>query len=272
MNLPNTVGDQDALVFEQGSNEGLYLATEAGVYYTDRARIAAFDPNAIPPVDPDDLNNSSGWVRLGGALPHCASRGMEANYNINRLRIGLYGRGVWEHHLHCPSELDQPESGAYLADEFVESRSSISSTALVPPGIKVKYRAGEQVHLTPGFRAQDGAVFHAFIHPCDAQGNSFQAKRGSPSPPVPIEQTETLASLRITPNPNAGLFTVSVGENAWVAGAKGSMTVFDTTGRQIHAQPITRSNTAMDMRGRSGLFVVLVQVGDEKRWGRVVVD
>lgn len=54
-------------------------------------------------------------------------------------------------------------------------KNDISSTAIVPSAIKVDYRAGTEVALQPGFHAQPGSSFHAFIHGCDAPGNSFKS-------------------------------------------------------------------------------------------------
>ncbi|MBK8531210.1 MAG: hypothetical protein IPL64_04880 [Flavobacteriales bacterium] len=76
MNLPNSYVDPDCLVSEQGSDGGLYISTTVGVYFTNNKRIAAF-PVAPPYPDADDMNNTSGWVRLGDGLPHAISRGME---------------------------------------------------------------------------------------------------------------------------------------------------------------------------------------------------
>ena len=165
MNLPNTFADKDCLVFEQGSDGGLYIGTDVGVYFTDNKRIAAFDP--LSPEDADDLSNTTGWVRLGGALPHVVSHGLEINYQVNRLRNGMNGRGVWEHGLRCPPDPeDRSETSVYTADAFVEARNDVGSDAVVPAGFKVSYRAGNSVHLTPGFHAQSASRFHALRSVC----------------------------------------------------------------------------------------------------------
>ena len=43
----------------------------------------------------------TGWASFGTELPHVTGQGLEINYPVNKIRIGTYGRGVWEHDLMC---------------------------------------------------------------------------------------------------------------------------------------------------------------------------
>jgi hypothetical protein len=51
----------------------------------------------------NELQNNSGneWVFVGTELPHTPSNGIEINYPSNTLRVGTWGRGVWELPLAC---------------------------------------------------------------------------------------------------------------------------------------------------------------------------
>ncbi|HPV86958.1 MAG TPA: DUF4388 domain-containing protein, partial [Caldisericia bacterium] len=66
------------------------------------------------------------------------------------------------------------ETGVYSADKFVEVLLAITSTATVNSGREVDYRSAYEITLNPGFRANPGSDFNAFIHRCNASGNSFK--------------------------------------------------------------------------------------------------
>lgn len=272
MNLPNVIVDLDGLVYEEGSDGGLYLATEVGTYFTNNKRIAAYDPNGAY-VDPDDLSNSSGWVRLGGALPHMNSRGLEINYNVNRIRTGLTGRGVWEHGLHCPPDLDLMETGTYSTGGFLEARASITSEAEIPSTLKVDYRGGTQVHLSPGFHAMEGSRFRAFIHPCNMPGNSFTPKNISLGGNTAAEETivgDLSRSLVLFPNPANGNLSVLCSDlsDESISGVQ----LFDVTGKQVFASRMVGKLKVLDVTSFTGLFTVVVDTDTARRVGRVVIQ
>lgn len=197
--LPNTGIGSEALVLERGSNGGIYVATDLGVYYTNN----------------EFLGNGTGWQLLGGNLPHRSCAGLEISYKANKIRAGISGRGVWEHDLWCPPEPDWNESSTYAANAFKEAINDITSTAIVPASLEVTYRAGNQVRLLPGFHAEQGSAFHAFIHPCDRSGNSFKAlpiHAAAPSAEESRPATQRHSALWIQPNPNQGQFSVRLDE------------------------------------------------------------
>lgn len=155
-----------------------------------------------------------------------STSGLEINYQINRIRIGTVGRGVWEHDLHCPPELDIVLSGTNTGDSFVEARASISSNATVSTGQRVNYRGGTEVHLSAGFHAAEGAQFHAFIHPCDTEGNSFRPKSLAPSIDL-VAQAPDLSfndtGLLLYPNPATTTLTIRTSRSClvvWVPPAR----------------------------------------------------
>ncbi|MBK8580808.1 MAG: hypothetical protein IPL86_02910 [Flavobacteriales bacterium] len=99
------------------------------------------------------------------------------------------------------------ESGTYGADRYLEAMQNITSEAIVPTGLDLKYRAGEEVRLTPGFHAEPGTRFHAFIHPADAPGNSFHPKAmQAGAPEAEIENESVDVGMELYPNPANGSF------------------------------------------------------------------
>ncbi len=80
-NLPNTTTLKDCLEIDKGSYRGIYLFTQYGMFYTNNDLLAeGFDC----------------WRKLGKGLPHTRGGNLEINYACNKLRAGLFGRGVWE--------------------------------------------------------------------------------------------------------------------------------------------------------------------------------
>lgn len=199
--LPNTGVGSEAVALERGSNGGIYIGTDLGVFYTNNEFLA----------------NGTGWQLLGPNLPHVTCRGLEISYKANKLRAGTEGRGVWEHDLWCPDDEDLVENGTYASDAFREAINDVSSTAIVASGRDVSYRGGNAVRLQPGFHAAQGSAFHAFIHPCDRAGNSFKSMPGDGASPPPESSTPAIsrsAELVVHPNPNQGAFTVKLPEGA----------------------------------------------------------
>lgn len=137
----------DGLVLENGTNEGMYLSTDFGVYYRN--------------------DSSTAWEKYGEDLPHVRSNQMTIDDATSKLRIGTVGRGIWQISLKCPDDIYLTETGTYNADAFKEAVANINSTAIVPSTQKVSYRAGKEIHMKPGFQVESGAEFRAKILPCE---------------------------------------------------------------------------------------------------------
>ncbi len=77
--LPNF--PMNAIVYQKGSNDALYVGGDIGVYYRD--------------------NSMSSWANYSNGLPHTVVKELEiyydeANPQNSRLRAAMYGRSVWE--------------------------------------------------------------------------------------------------------------------------------------------------------------------------------
>jgi len=72
--LPNMAGRSVAV--ENSSSDGVYVGMNLGVYYKN--------------------NQMSNWVNLTENLPLVAINEVEIVPNANKIRIGTYGRGIWE--------------------------------------------------------------------------------------------------------------------------------------------------------------------------------
>lgn len=75
----------NGIVYQNGSNDVLYIATDAGIYYKD----ASMDH----------------WEEYGN-FPHVRVHELKINYCNNKLTAATYGRSLWEGDL-LPSSIDQ---------------------------------------------------------------------------------------------------------------------------------------------------------------------
>lgn len=89
-NLPNLPAN--TIEYQTGSNDGIYVGTDIGVYYKD--------------------NNLTDWVSFGKDLPNVTVVDLEIYKAGKKVRIATYGRGMWESDLY--SELvGKPEVAFY---------------------------------------------------------------------------------------------------------------------------------------------------------------
>ncbi len=78
--LPNV--SVNCMVYEDGSDEGLYVGTDVGVFYTNA--------------------NLSDWIAYQTDLPHVVVTDLEISYYDSKLWAGTFGRGLWSTDLYVP--------------------------------------------------------------------------------------------------------------------------------------------------------------------------
>jgi hypothetical protein len=78
--LPNV--PMNCIVYENNSNDALYIGGDIGVYYRNNAE--------------------SDWSYFNTGLPNCEVISLDIQYNTRKLRAGTWGRGVWQTDLHTP--------------------------------------------------------------------------------------------------------------------------------------------------------------------------
>lgn len=100
LNLPNLPAN--AIVFQEGSDGGIYVGMDVGVFYTDST-----------------LGN---WQSYDSGLPNVIVSELEIHYSSNQIKAATHGRGIWYSDLYTPSNL-LPE-----ADFSTSSTSMICET------------------------------------------------------------------------------------------------------------------------------------------------
>lgn len=259
--------DARNIITEKGSNGGIYVANDVGVFYSNNTML---DFVNLPP------NNHSLWIPLGSDLVHIPLKGVEIDYLINKIRVSTAGRGVWEHDLYCPANTSLNLSGFQNISAFQEAINEITSTVTVNSNINVTYRAGTYVDLNPGFLTSPGSshYFTAFIHPCSYPGNSPDLRlrpRDDYSNVYEYEDIDDdveVAQVNIYPNPGGGLFTVQL-----IEGSGAEVRVYDAMGKQVKAYIQNDQHGILDLKGYpKGLYLVQMIVEEKTIMTRLFLE
>lgn len=91
-NLPNIPAN--CVVMDNSPNKGIYVGTDAGIFYTN-----------------DELAN---WIDFMEDLPKTSIRQLKISESIGKIRAGTFGRGIWESDLYTPS--DTPPVAAFTSN------------------------------------------------------------------------------------------------------------------------------------------------------------
>lgn len=142
--LPNVPAN--CVTVDGSSDHGVYLGTDAGVYYYD--------------------DGQADWVDFSNGLPFCRVMEMEINPLANQLRAATYGRSIWESDLYggCPSDLTL--SGPLSGTQVITASNTITSTNSILTGADITFSAGTSITLNPGFTQALGSEFHAVMSGC----------------------------------------------------------------------------------------------------------
>ena len=151
--LPN-VGIR-SLVYQDGSNDGLYVGTALGVYYRNASMTE--------------------WKYFGNGMPN--TRVYDLKIQGGYLYAALFGNGVWRSPLiaACPNNLtitnaNLPYDPYNIGIRAHEAEISITSTlsSIVPSlGTDIRFSAGGSVLFTEGFEMRSGIEFLAEIGGCE---------------------------------------------------------------------------------------------------------
>lgn len=148
--LPNV--PTRCIAFDPGSNNGVYLGTDIGVFYK----------NADMPE----------WVWFSIDFPQTAVVDIEVSNGS--VYAGTYGRGLWrsDQFSACPPSLILTQANdpnpTNPGTQFHSASNFIFSSRILPNSIStnINYRAGNQVDLLTGFEAKHGAFFEVKTGDC----------------------------------------------------------------------------------------------------------
>ena len=259
----------NVITYEQGTNDGLYVGTDVGVFYTNRNL-----------YDADDIANpqNTGWVCFRDNLPPCIVTDLEVNYASNRLRASTFGRGIWESSLACPLHADlhfTTSTATGLSGTFQEASNDLSVTADAGNINFADFtgRAGNTVHLsaTSTSRVHLSPGSHLFIHPCDGPGNSFHPKMLMTGTTNSMEEKEEEGGteLRVFPNPSTGMVTVQLRDAE--PDQVSSIHLFDGVGKLLFTRTMTGAKAVVEVQQPDGMYTLVVTHGSEEHAVRLIL-
>jgi photosystem II stability/assembly factor-like uncharacterized protein len=115
--LPNL--PVNCIVYQIGSNDGVYIGTDVGVYYRD--------------------NTMSDWAPFQTGLPNVIVNELEITYNNNRIWAATYGRGLWSSTLQTAAPCTPPAAPTGGSTQTVCQGTNANLTATVPSGQTVDW-------------------------------------------------------------------------------------------------------------------------------------
>ena len=257
-----------------GSNHGLYLGGDVGVYYRD--------------------NNIGDWLSFRNGLPHMPVFDLEIHEATGLLRAGTFGRGLWETSVYTPCPVSYLlNDGNYSGSgsqgyRYFQTSDSLVSTRTIDggAGTDVTYQAANYVHMKEGFEVVPGSEFHAYNAPCTtipmeySTGTELTGTYAGPMPGVieevlGIENIESEDYLLVYPNPSSGPINI---EFKVERESRVSLEITDLTGRTLKAliNPIGRSpgtyKTAFDLSDFSaGMYQAILKCNGEFRITRIAI-
>lgn len=264
--LPNV--PINAVVHEQGSDNGIYIGTDVGVWYRD--------------------DNTAGWVDYNTGLPSVVILDLEIfqpSQGASILRAGSYGRGYWESDLFtgstCPASLSL--TGTVSSSTTFEAENTIaSSQTLSGSSTDVVYDAGESITLSTGFSTVAGLrSFETRLVGCSS--NKAQPITGvyeGPMPGVSIPYElpsagEANLGLRLAPNPGSDLVSYIF---RLPQDARATLAIYTLTGEQVSVILEDREYSAGEYRIRhdvselpNGIYFVKISDGNSQKTERLVI-
>jgi hypothetical protein len=158
----------NCIVYEKGSNDGIYVGTDIGVYYHN--------------------NTMTGWEPFMTGLPNVAVNKLEINYKANKIRAATFGRGLWESYLACPQSnltinYNPISSGFYEAENVtITNATANSGSAIQVRGADSHNLNGPPIVLNTSqgnVLFSQGSNVHLFVHGCDHDKNSFRQQNNN---------------------------------------------------------------------------------------------
>lgn len=239
------------MVYERGSNDGIYLATERNIYYRNSF------------MNQWEVYNSGTNI-----APHIFVRQMEINYKENTLRVGTYGRGIWKTNLNCVTA-PLTKSGCTNCngpDGYFWEGTTVSINSTTLNNHKHVVRAVTSIDILPESTFDPAGnvnnYYEFFIHGCGpGSGNSFRTFQGfdtfteDTGEEEENEAYEMLNEISAYPNPNNGVFALNTQNSE-----EKDIYVYDILGKVVYSkQRITDKVLDIDISSSpKGVYLVKV--------------
>lgn len=144
LNLPNL--PVNCVSYQLGSNDGIYIGTDVGVYYKDG----------------DNIN----WSSYNSGLPNVIVKQIIFQYQSGKILLATYGRGVWENEFFDPGSVMPVVN--FSADNTLicsgETVNFLNQSLNISSDVLWTFEGGtpaESTEISPTVTYNDGGIFSA---------------------------------------------------------------------------------------------------------------
>ncbi|MDO9184772.1 MAG: hypothetical protein Q7W13_02090 [Bacteroidia bacterium] len=216
-----------SIVYQNGSDDGLYVGTDVGVYYTN---------SSLYPQQ----GAQQGWVCFSANLPVVMVTDLEINYCAGKIRAATHGRGLWESPLAPPSVPQTLLTGTisspvkYTNDVTIPTGNTVTVTSKInmAEGKKIIVERGGNLILNGGTITNDCGLMW--------QGIELQGNRAASQLTAGAQGKIILKNAALIENAREGISTIKTDAN-------GNMD-WDYTGGIIQASNSTFRNCRRDVQ------------------------
>src|SRR5690606_7964996 len=153
LNLPNI--PVNCVSYQVGSNDGIYIGTDAGVYYKDA----------------DNIN----WSSYNNGLPNVIIKQIIFQYQSGKVLLATYGRGVWENEFFDPEGV-MPVAN-FSADKdlicMTETVDFLNLSVNISDNVFWTFEGGtpaESTEINPTVTYHDSGIFSAKLWAANDNG------------------------------------------------------------------------------------------------------
>ena len=130
----------NCIVYQEGTNDGIYIGMDIGIYYKD-----------------DQLTD---WVLFNTGLPNVVITDLDIDYDEGKLYAATYGRGLWSSDLYSPIACKKPK-GLQVSDVTnIAAKLTWTSPATPPALYQTQWSATQGTLPLTGDNTTD--LFHDF--------------------------------------------------------------------------------------------------------------
>jgi hypothetical protein len=171
----------------------------------------------------------------------------------------------------CPEHQLVTEEVKYNFLHPKQAQKTLTAQNKIDNGGTSLYHAGEMVTFTSPFDAVSGSILHAYIEGCTEMYQQKENLNNSSNINFSNSSTDEIALIKIedlensdiiiSPNPNTGLFKISIFNEV----NSGQIKIFDLNGRTLFEQSVNQQNEVeIDMTNNaSGIYIIQLSLGNE---------
>lgn len=226
--LPNI--PVNCIVYQNSTADGLYIGTDAGVYYRNASM--------------------ADWIFYNTGLPNVIVNELEISYINNKLWAGTFGRGLWNSDLYCPT-LPQPSSIAGINNMCAGNGVTSYSIPVVAGAtsyvwtLPVGWSGSSSTNLINGTPGNSGNITVAASNSCGLSPTQSFFVNINPLPSVNATSSSNLLCI----GQSATLSATGANNYTWNPGGTGSSIVISPTSNT------TYTLTGVDGNGCSNNFI-----------------